>query len=219
MVLTDKNKEMLKKAVVIFLTSVTLIGLIFLLSNFIYHKTKPTNHDEQRYGTVTVRLAGWSSPSESLYVRWMNETLPELNRLGPTFTFVDHGENVTVYKADLVSSNAECATRPAIYFTHVTNQPLVRIDPVCVNGEFEFKAAFMHELGHAIGMAHICRLQETNSDCSVVGRGPAVMNPNIRYESDGDGDLLTTELGPQPSWEFSGLDLKEAQRALEARRR
>lgn len=214
--MNESTKSNLKKAIVIFFCAVALIGVAFGISYAVSEKLKPTNHNEQRYGVVKVRLAGWSSPSEAIRVRWAGEAMNELNRLGPTFVLADENPFVTVYRAEVVNNNLECHTKPAVFYRMEPNgQRVIHLDPVCLEGELEFKTAFMHELGHSIGMTHICRLEDNYTDCSTVGRGRAVMNPNLRYEDlDANRDVTNLDMNPLVTWELTDLDINEARRVL-----
>ncbi len=58
------------------------------------------------------------------------------------------------------------------------------VDPACAAGYTELRAAVGHEIGHALGMGHVCFTAGELADCSV-GIGPAMMNPQIAY-----GDIL-----------------------------
>lgn len=212
-----------KKAIIYSVIFVCIIGLVFGLANLIAHVTKTNNHNEARYGVYRIRMAGWEGTQGQMFTQWARETLPELNRLGPTFQLVESGENVYVLRADIVENQSQCSTRPAIAYQvdTVTNQRRIVIDPVCIHGEFEFKAAFMHEVGHSLGMSHVCRANEQRSDCSSVGRGVAVMNPNLVYDSDrlGGDDFTTVNVGALPTWELQSLDFREFCRVRDCGRR
>lgn len=119
-------------------------------------------------------------------------------------------ENVVVLKVDNVTSVAQCRSLHAVAFERnaTTGASRIIIDPVCTRGEHEFKTAFMHELGHSLGMIHVCRTQDNQSNCSSVGRGSAVMNPSIVYDPQVQ-DELGEQLGAIPTWEIQDLDIKE----------
>lgn len=200
------------------------LAIILIVGGIIYAKFgTPTNHNESLHGVYKIRLDGWDGSSNEQYRRWANETLPELNRLGPTFQIVSGDANVAVTRAEVVERYTECATAPAIIYIPRTRsgQNRILIDPVCTNGELEFKTAFMHEIGHSLGMGHICRISDNRNDCSPIGRGQAVMNPSLLYEQqvnmDQDSELERT-IGPQPTWQLQSLDLKEFCRVRSCRR-
>lgn len=53
------------------------------------------------------------------------------------------------------------------------------VDPRCITTDQQFRAVIVHELGHWLGMRHVCRPDGRTTDvCSPVGRGEAVMNPH-----------------------------------------
>jgi hypothetical protein len=52
------------------------------------------------------------------------------------------------------------------------------VDPRCSRTDQQFRTVVVHELGHWLGMRHVCRTDGWTSDsCSPIGRGEAVMNP------------------------------------------
>jgi hypothetical protein len=69
----------------------------------------------------------------------------------------------------------------------------VWVDPGCAPGE-EFVAAVMHEVGHWMGMGHVCHdavdTRAAAADrhelarCSSVGQGLAFMNPHTAYGAE-----------------------------------
>lgn len=66
-------------------------------------------------------------------------------------------------------------------YTAETNYTL--IDPRCSITDQQFRAVVVHELGHWLGMRHVCRPDGRTSDvCSPVGRGEAVMNPTTAID-------------------------------------
>ncbi|TXH11333.1 MAG: hypothetical protein E6R04_01765 [Spirochaetes bacterium] len=70
-----------------------------------------------------------------------------------------------------------CETLILGSYTSETNYALV--DPRCSTTDQQFRAVVVHELGHWLGMRHVCRPDGKTTDvCSPVGRGEAVMNPN-----------------------------------------
>lgn len=60
------------------------------------------------------------------------------------------------------------------------NTSYVLIDPDCMASNFQFKTSVIHELGHWLGMRHVCNLDRRTSDgCSPIGFGSATMNPYL----------------------------------------
>lgn len=79
----------------------------------------------------------------------------------------------------------------------------VRIDPDCVSTEQQFIVLAIHELGHYLGLSHVCREDNRTSDtCSSVGKGLAIMNPFLSLDHP---------------IRISSLDLLEYERAFEQR--
>lgn len=66
-------------------------------------------------------------------------------------------------------------------YTAETDYALV--DPRCSTTNQQFRAVVVHELGHWLGMRHVCRPDGRTTDvCSPVGRGEAVMNPTTSVD-------------------------------------
>jgi hypothetical protein len=198
-----------KKSIIYISIAMVCMVVIAVLVNVIAHFTKTNNHNETKYGTYSIKMVGWEGTGNDNFNKWAKESLPELNRLGPTFQLVEKNENISVVRIDVADNFKECATKVGIAFeTDAMGKHRIIIDPVCVTGELEFKTAFMHEIGHSLGMQHVCRPNEKRSDCSSVGRGTAVMNPNLTYEISSDPES-DDQFGPLPTWHLQPLDFKE----------
>ena len=202
-----------KKKVLIFSAIfLAIIGLVFGIANLVSHLTTPNNHNEARYGVYGIRMVGWENPADRQFNEWAAASLPELNRLGPTFRIVTSNENIVVVRGNLVQTPDQCGTLPGLVYQvdTATRQQRIIIDPVCTHGEFEFRAAFMHEVGHSLGMGHVCRSADTGrADCSSVGHATAVMNPNLLTASREGDEFSTPTVGPLPEWIIQPLDIKE----------
>lgn len=62
--------------------------------------------------------------------------------------------------------------------SYTSDTDYVLVDPRCSTNDQQFRAVVVHELGHWLGMRHVCRPDGKTTDvCSPVGRGEAVMNP------------------------------------------
>jgi hypothetical protein len=61
------------------------------------------------------------------------------------------------------------------------NTSFIRIDPLRSASYNQLSSVFMHEVGHWLGMMHVCNGREAlpRYDCSPVGRGDSIMNPFI----------------------------------------
>ena len=143
----------------------------------------PSQHDPQRFGTVIVAFA----PSLDGTLDWRTDQLPELraelvalNALGPTFIEASEGAAQIVVRP--FDSGTGCAHGVGRWTPGTT---FVEIDPACAQGYTELRAAVGHEIGHAIGLSHVCFTAGEAPDCSPVGVGPAMMNPQLSY-----GDIL-----------------------------
>ena len=201
-----------KKKVLIISSIILAVVVVFVgLANLIGHFMKPNNHNEARYHTYNIRLSGWDEAPERQYVNWANQTLPELNRLGPTFHIVTTGEDVVVVRGTTITDPTQCTRLNGLSYQvdQLTGQRRIVIDPTCVHGELEFKSAFMHEIGHSLGMGHVCTSHDRDSDCSPVGRGLAIMNPNLLNEVVEGNGFDAPVGGPVPTWEVQDLDVRE----------
>jgi hypothetical protein len=169
-----------------------ILSLLFALT--FVSCSDPTQHDQARFGTITVWIApGWLSLDKAD----ITQELGNLNHLGPSF--VEAGDP---YTADVVVYpwiSPNCRTSGAGRWIVGTRR--VEVDRVCETSAVAFRAAIGHEIGHALGMQHICENQEL-AVCSPVGQGRAMMNPSL-FEGDEIIDL------PQSSDIPTQLDLDE----------
>lgn len=137
----------------------------------------PSQHNPSRYGEVSVFIA-----SEWLDIdrRRIREQLLTMNRLGPLFTETSFASTARVIVRRFESQN--CVTTGA--GRHFLGTRVAEIDPVCTQGDTAFRTTVGHEVGHVLGMAHVCRYDNEVSDCSPVGRGDALMNPTLGEDED-----------------------------------
>lgn len=119
------------------------------------------------------------------YASIINDVLPLLSRWDVRGRVVTNG-NYDLY----IRNWAKTCSEPALgRYTHGTG--FVDISPECTYTETQFRAVVLHEIGHWLGLDHICMPSgETTDHCSPVGRGRAIMNPYIAY----DHPLEITEL-------------------------
>lgn len=201
----------LKKALIYSGIFTLVVAVIILVLNLVFKR--PNHHNEARWGTVHIRLMEGFSQHHQAQARLI---LPELNRLGPTFVLGGDGPNVIkVVNVDLTTGRSgQCPDRGvARYVTNqLTGESHIEIDPTCTHGNLEFRTALMHEVGHALGMQHICQFNEKRQDCSPIGRGLAVMNPSMLYEEDGEPGLEQAYIGALPTFEIQALDIQEFER-------
>ncbi len=165
---------------------------------------RPNNHNEQKYGTYSIRLVGWEGHAS--HVRWASEAMSELSRLGPTFRVVNTAANI-----DVVNDTLDCTLEAGVFQTDTAGHRRVVVDPACVSSELEFKTVLMHEVAHSLGMGHVCRVGDSRSDCSTVGRGLAIMNPTL-LEAHSVDAFETVDTGSQPTWQVQALDIAEFRR-------
>lgn len=173
---------------------------------------RPNNHNESVYGVVRVQMS--HSEWDSTHIEFAKEAMRNLSNLGPTFVLVEFGGDVVVYDVDLANDGPnECRTTNeesmcAGWYGTVDGEERILIDPVMTPGKLAFQAALMHEIGHYLGMEHICESDNTESVCSPVGRGPAIMNPNLLHGED-SFSYHHAYTGPLPVWEVQSLDIAE----------
>lgn len=173
---------------------------------------RPTQHDEAKWGIVHVDLADGDFDQEER--AQISEGLKDLERLGPSFVLGGNGTSVIrILSANLTDSQGRHCSMESGISRYVTDQSLfdshIEIDPTCLHGNLEFRTAVMHEIGHAVGMSHICRSEDSASTipglvCSPVGRGRAVMNPSVFEPGITD---------PAPCYEVQPLDIREFNRS------
>lgn len=133
----------------------------------------PSQADPARFGTVTVFIAP----------EWLNidkerirAELVNLNALGPLF--VESGEgNRSISRIVVQPFDSNGCTLGAGRW--IVGSRVVEVDPTCTPGDTAFRQAVGHEVGHALGMSHICQHPDDAPDCSPVGHGPAMMNPQL----------------------------------------
>lgn len=174
---------------------------------------RPNHHNWQKWGEVHVHL----SENFTAHQREQaEEALQELNRLGPKFVLGGEGvNNITVLSVDLTNGTpANCQERGAArYDLTPSGESRIFIDPTCTQGNLEFRTALMHEIGHSLGMQHVCLPNEERRDCSPVGRGLAIMNPNLVNEiGEMNTSIESSDPGPIPTFRVQELDVKEFER-------
>jgi hypothetical protein len=197
----DKTKKILLYFLGFFLS----VGLVFGIANAVSCAIKKNQHNETRYGDVKVYIQRNDWNQRNLDV--LLHSFTELNRLGPRFILTDNRSDARV---EIFLKELNCQRNGAAFYIVGTKE--VWADPVCANSDKELQTMFMHEIGHAIGMLHVCRLSEKNirNDCSPVGYGIAVLNPELHYNEDvgmnGNG------LIPLSTIELQSLDFAEFNR-------
>lgn len=170
-----------------------LLIAIALLFSVLSTACSPTQHDQSRYSTVTVAFGApldSAGPWRSDQLVELRAELAALNALGPTFVEASEGSAQIVVRP--FDSGPGCALGAARFTPGTT---FVEIDPSspCTNGFTELRAAMGHEVFHAVtgSRTHVCFTAGELPDCSPVGYGPAMMNPQISY-----GDPIDPNGGP-----------------------
>lgn len=160
----------MKRALVALLALVALAGC-----------DPPSQADPARYGTVRVFIdPEWLDVDEALIVR----ELARLEALGPAFVSAGEGGRSTARVAVQAFVSRDCTTDAAHW---EVGSRVVEIDRTCFTSESTFSQAIGHEIGHALGMGHVCLRAGDAAECSPVGFGPAMMNPRISADGPGPG--------------------------------
>lgn len=151
-----------------------LAGL-FLLA-FALLSCEPDRFDPGTYGTIEV----WVSP------QWSNndktriaDALLLLHRLGPAFHVTEDSTIASVVILPFESTN--CVVTGAGRWR--VGSRVAEIDPVCTPGDTAFRTVTNHEVLHVLGLEHVCQ-RAGGPDCSPVGYGPAIMNPELSEGAD-----------------------------------
>jgi hypothetical protein len=105
-----------------------------------------------------------------------------MEALGPDFTC----------STELALRMSPCATgtsgdgcaQGAADYTAATHT--IRIDPVCTHGDLELRTALGHELGHFLGLTHVCR-----------SSGGAASVQSRRYRGCGDESAAVATATPR----------------------
>lgn len=174
----------------------------------------PTQHNEQRYGVVTIGFGApidTAGPWRSDQLVELRNELQELNALGPTFTEVTEATaQIVVRPFDSSMRSGTCHLAAACYGQGNT---YVEVDPAETAGYLELRTAMAHEIGHALGMHHVCFTAGEASDCdTAVGVGPAIMNPQISYGDVLDPNAVPGDPTGVPTTDPTDLDLAEFRR-------
>jgi hypothetical protein len=159
-----------------------------------------SQHAPSRYGTVRVGFAERGFRADHLSA--MRNQLRALEALGPSFAET----SPTIAEIVVAAVDANGCEHGAAWSD--ATRATVYIDIACVTGPEELRAALGHEIGHQLGMQHICRPRERRADCSPVGVGYAMMNTAVSH-----GDAFAE--GPPfavPTLEPTALDLAEFRR-------
>lgn len=201
--------EQTKKGLMYFGICLLVGALIFGIAALISSATKINNHNEKKYGVLELNLSGdaWDRMGRRQLV---TETLSELNRIGPTIKFTQDRGDVTV----IISSSSQY-TRNCYAGEYIHSQRTIILHPTCISSNIEFKSTFMHEVGHALGLSHICRRDREVNDCSPATYGISIMNPGLDYTDAFENTSVFDEINrisSVPSIEVTHREVSEFKR-------
>lgn len=141
---------------------------------------------DPQYGVVRVAFGTPLDDADP----WLPDEIVELRReigqmqaLGPAFVETDEG-NADVVLRPFDSKAADprhkrCGADSARYHP---GSDYAEIDTDCTQGYDQLRSAAGHELGHFLGLPHICADEESDPTCDPRWRGEAVMNPDLSYD-------------------------------------
>lgn len=135
----------------------------------------PTQHDPNRWGTrkiAFVTAVDESAPWLPSQLKLFEQELTKLQALGPRWVIVAEADADTVFSPFI--SGPKCARGTGRY---TPAKKRGECDPDCCHGDEALQTCFGHEMGHSVGMEHVC--QADGEGCSPVGHGVALMNPEI----------------------------------------
>lgn len=175
-------------------------GWPFLLLALVLGCDPPSQANPDQYGTVSVFIAPEWLALDKVRIR---AALRRLDALGPRFVEAGEG-NRSVARVIVQPFNSEGCTLGAGRW--VVGSRVVEIDATCTRGDTAFRQAVGHEVGHALGMGHVCARAGDAPDCAPVGYGPAMMSPSL----GGGGETFDPSLAQDTPTQ---LDLAEYRRA------
>lgn len=160
----------------------------------------PTQHDPATYGTVRVFIAPEWLPIDRQRIR---DELARLGALGPAFVEAGEGGRSTAQVVVQPFDSRQCSLGAGRW---EVGSRIAEVDPTCTAGDTAFRAAVGHEVGHVLGLHHVCARPGDAPDCSPVGYGPAMMAPTLGSSVEGFDAALSQD-------EPTVLDLAEYRRA------
>lgn len=184
---------------ILFVCALALVSLVACVS--------PSQHDETKWGTMTVALG----PSLAEGLPWRPDQAAEIQKalgaaeaLGPAFPLVSEADAEAVIRPFF--SKGPC--KPGMQVGRFSlGAHFVECNPDCAKGYPELRTCVLHEIGHLLGMGHVCVKHREVPDCSPVGYGYASMNPQIAYgDAFDDTDVSVSTDVP------TDLDLAEYRR-------
>jgi hypothetical protein len=160
----------------------------------------PSQADPARFGTISVYIDPEWLQLDKARIR---DELALLDALGPHFVDAGEGGRSTARVVVQPFDSQGCTLGAGRW---IVGSRIVEVDPTCTAGFSAFGQAIGHEIGHALGMQHVCARPGDAHDCSPVGFGPAMMAPSL----GGGGESFSPELAQEAPTE---LDLAEYRRA------
>lgn len=174
---------------------------------------RPTNHNSSTYGSVRVELRDTGRPWTLEEQQNVLTALREAERFGPRVVLVSNGSyaNVAITKREL-NCDRDGAARYLVQSYNGYSVRTIEVDPGCSSSSMELQTAVLHEYGHYLGLGHICRGNESGTNCSPVGTGRAVMNTGLTARDNEGPTMDSVYVGELPTWEVQELDIFEFRR-------
>jgi hypothetical protein len=189
--MTQESKNKLFGFLGLFAAMVLIGFAVFGLERLL----RPNANDQRAHGEVSVYIPASVASSVA------QNTVRELSRLGPTFRQVFDSSAADV----VVVTEMPTTCTSAGY--HRLGTSVATVNITCTHSPEMLQLAMMHEIGHVLGMTHVCKNAITTEQCSPVGYGPSMMNPVIE---EGWTDDSVPNSGIQ--YEITSLDIQEYRR-------
>ena len=136
----------------------------------------PSQHDPARYGNVRVGVSAQLNDPNRL----IDTALNQLDVLGPDFIRVSDSDFHSIVIAPEPSVAPDPGQPCRVSLRYEIDTKTIYVDQQCMTLPSQYQdevaAGFMQLIAQIVGMQPICRTEQTNPNCSSVGKGPALMN-------------------------------------------
>lgn len=178
---------------------ISIIFLLFISSCFApinISNNSLNNNSQLPHRTIIISIDPAFSIFERDYINIALNNLSSSFNIEVVISIVNnHNQDLTIIRW----SNNNCV-QTNTYGRYYSRTNYIIFDPGCVCSKQQFVVGVQHEIGHWLGMKHICLSDRRTTDtCSSVGFGRAIMNPFTTIDAN---------------MEASDLDLEEYRRTL-----